>query len=103
MTKPADHQLGDGLRLHHDMGRGPLQYRTDCWRFGVEQRNTKWHPEGESDWYAGWPAYVDRSQAEKSLRYYRDAFRYDHHPKYEHRICAYPPEPDPFVYRMERA
>lgn len=97
MTKRSD-----GVYYHHDMGRGLLSYRTDITRYGVEQRSTKWHPDGQTDWYSGWPSYASRSDAESSLRYYADADRGNSRPKYEHRICVYPPEPPPFAYRLER-
>ena len=92
--------MSDGVCPRVDFGRGPLQYRTDITRYGIQQRNTKWHPEGETGWYGGWPSYERREWAEVSLREYRDAW--GSQPKYEHRIVVFPPEPPPFAYRLER-
>ena len=90
---------GDGVRYYLDMGRGPLQYHTDCWRYGVEQFTIA---EPETGWYAGWPAYTDRADAEASLQSYEFHERTRITRKYKYRIAVYPPEPPPFYWRFNR-
>ena len=80
-----------------DWGRGPIYPDSKSWRYGIEHKKNNPVDDDPRGWFGGWPSCGDLNEAIESLFYFIEGDG-----RYEARIVAYPPDPEPYIWRMER-